>query len=234
MQEKLPGGAGVPLTFLVTPWLTSSPTSDDFAVVTTGQLKNLAKPFYARLIEAGLAQDYPWTATTADDDDFALANIGMAKKLFSFELPTEAPVILSLVSGSNQSAVAGDILAAVLKVRVTKGEEPQVAVEVSYQCSVGSLGGSAAGSWSEASAGLGAMTDAQGYASLWFKTPASTTAGTVTARLATGQTVTFPFHATATTGGGEGGDDGGEDPGTDPNDPTTNLALNLVVTTPNR
>jgi len=83
LQAKLPGGAGSNLTVLISSF---SLTNANYAPVTIGQLKNLAKPFYDRLIEVGYTHSYPWTATTSDDNDYAMANIGQVKYLFSFDL----------------------------------------------------------------------------------------------------------------------------------------------------
>jgi hypothetical protein len=51
-------------------------------------LKNVAKPFYDRLIQIGYTNALPWSATTADDKDYAIANIGQVKNLFSWDLTT--------------------------------------------------------------------------------------------------------------------------------------------------
>jgi len=83
LQAKLPGGAGSNLTVLIQSF---SLTNANYAPVTIGQLKNLAKPFYDRLIEVSYTNSYPWTAITSDDNDYAMANIGQVKNLFSFDL----------------------------------------------------------------------------------------------------------------------------------------------------
>lgn len=70
------------------------PPRDDFAAITQGQLKYVAKLYYQRLAELGYhgaplsaGQSYPWTSSTAaDDDDFALVNLGQLKRVFSFSL----------------------------------------------------------------------------------------------------------------------------------------------------
>ena len=46
----------------------------------------MAKPFYDRLIEVGMATNYPWTAATGDDSDFGAANLGQLKNVFDFDL----------------------------------------------------------------------------------------------------------------------------------------------------
>lgn len=60
--------------------------AQDFAAVNLGQLKNVAKTFYDRLIEIHFFDGYPWTSSQSDDSEFAMANIGQAKALFSFDL----------------------------------------------------------------------------------------------------------------------------------------------------
>jgi len=86
MDAKLEGGAGVELHILVNSWSSSSPQTNDFAPLNIGQLKNVVRPFYDRLIAAGLATSYPWSASSNPADDFAAANIGQVKNLFSFEI----------------------------------------------------------------------------------------------------------------------------------------------------
>jgi hypothetical protein len=88
MDAKLSGGAGNELHNLVNAWSPPCPQTNDFAPLNIGQLKNVVRPFYDRLIAAGLANAYPWAGSTAPADDFAVANIGQVKSVFSFELPT--------------------------------------------------------------------------------------------------------------------------------------------------
>ena len=88
MDVKLSGGAGDELHNLVNAWSVPSAQTNDFAPLNIGQLKNVVRPFYDRLISAGLANAYPWAGSTAPADDFAVANIGQVKSMFSFELPT--------------------------------------------------------------------------------------------------------------------------------------------------
>jgi alpha-tubulin suppressor-like RCC1 family protein len=83
MQAKIPGGAGATLTTLVNSF---SNTESNYAPITVGQLKNLVKPFYDRLIATGYATSYPWSSTTSDDYDHAVANIGQVKFVFNFSL----------------------------------------------------------------------------------------------------------------------------------------------------
>lgn len=73
------GGAGAAVSALTA---TFSPTNN-FLPVTLGQLKNAAKPFHDRLMEAGLSAGHPWSGAPAD---FALANVGQVKALFAFDL----------------------------------------------------------------------------------------------------------------------------------------------------
>jgi hypothetical protein len=88
MDAKLAGGAGEELHSLVDSWSTPGPQTNDFASLNLGQLKNAARPFYDRLIAAGLAGSYPWFGSPHSLDDFAVANIGQVKSLFGFEIPT--------------------------------------------------------------------------------------------------------------------------------------------------
>ena len=92
MDAKLPGGAGAELHSLIAGWSSPTAQTNDFAPVTLGQLKAVAKPFYDRLIAAGLATQYPWTNTPNQPDDFAIANVGQVKKLFGFDLPVVDPL----------------------------------------------------------------------------------------------------------------------------------------------
>src|SRR2546423_4150183 len=86
MDAKLSGGGGAELHSLVNGWSSPSPQTNDFAPLNIGQLKNVVRPFYDRLIAAGLATSYPWSASSNSADDFAAANIGQVKNLFSFEI----------------------------------------------------------------------------------------------------------------------------------------------------
>jgi hypothetical protein len=76
---RLPGGAGTNLTALIN----SFTTNNNYDVANIGQLKAVAEPFYARLIEVGYAATNPWTSGT---DDYAAANVGQLKNLFGFDL----------------------------------------------------------------------------------------------------------------------------------------------------
>lgn len=90
MNDSFPGGAGTALNAMVNDWLAppaSGVTRDDYAALTLGQLKTIAKPFYDRLADVGLrpANTYPWTGT--NPDDYALANLGQVKTVFAFPVP---------------------------------------------------------------------------------------------------------------------------------------------------
>ena len=78
----LPGGAGTAVSTLVGGFSSTG----NYDAVNVGQLKELARPFYDRLIQVGMATSYPWTPSIADDYDFAGANVGQLKNLFSFSL----------------------------------------------------------------------------------------------------------------------------------------------------
>ena len=95
MNARLAGGAGPALNALVATWSTPVPQTDDYTVITIGQLKNTAGPFYLRLAEVGYrgqpitfaiaGATYPWSPATNDDSDFSYANLGQAKRLFCFD-----------------------------------------------------------------------------------------------------------------------------------------------------
>jgi hypothetical protein len=82
MDANLPGGAGTAVTARVAGFA----LTNNFVPLNRGQLKNLAKPFYDRLIAVGYTNGYPWTAAVTDDFSFAPANIGQLKNVFSFDL----------------------------------------------------------------------------------------------------------------------------------------------------
>jgi uncharacterized repeat protein (TIGR03803 family) len=81
MDANLPGGAGSNVLVLVN----SFSTSNNYLQANIGQLKNVAKPYYDRLIAAGYPTVYPWTGSTTTND-YASANIGQIKNLFSWDL----------------------------------------------------------------------------------------------------------------------------------------------------
>ena len=72
------------LTSTLSAWQASHTTADDYAVVSVGQLKAIALPFYQRLKDAGKISTLPTWATQAGSDDYATANLGQAKALFAF------------------------------------------------------------------------------------------------------------------------------------------------------
>jgi hypothetical protein len=88
-EANLPGGAEPGVTALLDTFSQlhngarvpqPSARTDDYAAVTLGQLKAMARPFYDRLAAAGLGTIYPWP-TQGQADDYALANLGQAKAL---------------------------------------------------------------------------------------------------------------------------------------------------------
>jgi hypothetical protein len=86
MDAKLSGGAGEALHLLIASWSTPTSNTNDLAPLNLGQLKNVAKPIYDRLIAAGVVDTYPWLQSQNNSDDFQVANIGQVKKLFSFTI----------------------------------------------------------------------------------------------------------------------------------------------------
>ncbi|WP_395751778.1 hypothetical protein [Prosthecobacter sp.] len=88
----LPIGADTTITNMIAQWTTppNGVIRDDFAVLTLGQLKTVARPFYDRLAAVGsiLPNTYPWTGINADD--YALVNIGQLKTVFAFDLSATA------------------------------------------------------------------------------------------------------------------------------------------------
>jgi hypothetical protein len=93
LQTNLWDGAGSNVQQMVDGF----PNSNNLAPLNIGQLKNTAKPFYDRLFELGLTNDYPtdvtnrypWTSTPADDDDYAPVTVGQLKYVFSFDLDVD-------------------------------------------------------------------------------------------------------------------------------------------------
>ena len=78
--EKMPGGAGEEAARL----FDVCAGGNHYSPVTIGQLKNVAAVFYRRLMEEGVAADYPWSPESLFD--FAPATIGQAKQVFDFNL----------------------------------------------------------------------------------------------------------------------------------------------------
>lgn len=89
LDAKLPGGAGTKINTLVGGFL----DADNYCAVNVGQLKNVAQPFWEKLIEVGYASSYPWPAPGPGDNDFAMVNIGQVKYLFSFDLISDVKIV---------------------------------------------------------------------------------------------------------------------------------------------
>ena len=101
-QSVPPNSPGSDVTALIGQWTTINSSgvrvpkvnamTMDYAPVTLGQLKAVAKVFFDRMIDLGAANNYPWaqdyssTQLNEQIDDYAVANIGQAKALFSFTL----------------------------------------------------------------------------------------------------------------------------------------------------
>ncbi|MFA6285846.1 MAG: chitobiase/beta-hexosaminidase C-terminal domain-containing protein [Opitutaceae bacterium] len=122
MQAKGLVEANSPLTTMVDAWdagvANPGPTTDDYAAINLGQLKNVAAPFYSRLREFNYtghpfppdqspttAKPYPWSFSTSTADDYALANIGQVKNLFSFELDNLDLIAPSVPAGLGSSNI---------------------------------------------------------------------------------------------------------------------------------
>jgi hypothetical protein len=82
LNANLPNGAGTGILGIITNFT----LTNNYYGVNVGQVKNVAKPFWDRLIQEGYTNAYPWTATTTDDCDNAMATIGQLKYVFSFDL----------------------------------------------------------------------------------------------------------------------------------------------------
>src|SRR5882724_43241 len=109
MDAKLTGGAGNDLHNLIDSWATPTAQTNDYAPLNLGQLKNTAKPFYDRLIAAGLSTGYPWTGNSNAADDFAVANMGQVKNLFSFSILAD-DLTIGVSGGASQSTTPGNFL----------------------------------------------------------------------------------------------------------------------------
>ena len=70
--------------------IASLPQGDNYLPINVGQLKEIARPFYDRLIAIGYTSQYPWVGVN-ETNDFAPVNIGQVKNLFSFDLTGYAP-----------------------------------------------------------------------------------------------------------------------------------------------
>ena len=99
LNASLPGGAGDAVNTMISAWRAvasgtsqvSASSVNDYAAINLGQLKNIAKPFYDRLIEIGYTDHYPWLSdSNAVANDYAMANIGQVKQLFAFDIVTDA------------------------------------------------------------------------------------------------------------------------------------------------
>jgi hypothetical protein len=87
LKEHLSGGMGTN-TLAFDPTLSAT---DNWQVANVGQLKNVAKPYWDRLIAEGYTNSPPWTTNaTGDDVDWALANIGQLKNVFSFDVTIDS------------------------------------------------------------------------------------------------------------------------------------------------
>jgi hypothetical protein len=87
LKEHLSGGMGTnTLVFDA-----SLSATDNWQVANVGQLKQVAQPYWDRLIAEGYTNSPPWTTNaTGDDVDWALANIGQLKNLFNFDVATDS------------------------------------------------------------------------------------------------------------------------------------------------
>ncbi|MEA3189092.1 MAG: hypothetical protein QOD99_2922 [Chthoniobacter sp.] len=86
LNEHVPGGEGEILSSLAVTLSGSSAIANDDAVVTVGQLKTLAKPFYDRLFEIGYTDRYPWTDLQLGASDNAIVDIEKVRNVFSFDV----------------------------------------------------------------------------------------------------------------------------------------------------
>ncbi len=99
-EANLAGGAGSDIFNLIKQWFEKNTdgtlalqdgkrvplvtaNTQSYAMVNIGQLKSVAKPFYDRLIAAGLRSDYPWQLKITGNN-LCAANIGQLKNVFSF------------------------------------------------------------------------------------------------------------------------------------------------------
>ena len=97
MEEHLPGGGGSNLTA----WIAGLANNYNYYPVNVGQLKTMAEPFYDRLIEVGLVDEYPW-ANIFTLNDFVLGNIGQVKALFDFELSASLSISGTIIYAGPQ------------------------------------------------------------------------------------------------------------------------------------
>lgn len=98
------GGAGPAIDSMVDSFVTQQGSTDpdaNYTLANLGQIKNVAKPFYDRLIAIGYdtkanliargyppgwAHDYPWIPETLQESNYVPANLGQLKMVFSFSL----------------------------------------------------------------------------------------------------------------------------------------------------
>lgn len=120
LEARLPGGAGAPILNLVNSWpkrgvATQAQLDQNYAPVTLGQLKSVAKLFYDRLhaewynttmnlVQRGFPvewpYDYPWNPSTPVSENYSVATVGQLKMIFSFDPPDEQGVTIRYVSPS--------------------------------------------------------------------------------------------------------------------------------------
>jgi hypothetical protein len=94
LDANLTNGAGPDVTNLINSWSTLQgngtripivgSNTEDYAIANLGQVKNVMKPFWDRLIAEHRAIKYPWTTAAGDEEDFAIANLGQLKLAFAF------------------------------------------------------------------------------------------------------------------------------------------------------
>jgi hypothetical protein len=92
LDAALTGGAGTALHNLLTSWQSPAPLPaaqpNDYAILNNGQLKEVVRLVYDRMVAAGklpayAAGMYPWTSAQADD--YAPVNSGQLKHAFDFD-----------------------------------------------------------------------------------------------------------------------------------------------------
>jgi hypothetical protein len=86
LDKYLPRGAGTMLSNRVGAFT----SANNYLPVNHGQLKNITKPVYDRLIAEGYTNRVPWSESTNDDSNFSMANIGQVKNLYNFDLRTDS------------------------------------------------------------------------------------------------------------------------------------------------
>lgn len=228
MNSSLPGGAGAEIDTLIASWNAAPAagvTRDDYAAVTLGQLKNVARPFYDRL-----SLGYPWWTDLAPND-FTAANVGQLKRAFAFAVPSQATLgstdndgdgfsdVLEFIagtdpyhagskpggvgdvgngnSGSGQSSIALTLSAAGGDGQIVTGGSPIVLMVFASRKGMPWSGVSVS---FQASTGLlstsTAITDSSGYARVTYIAPTNTTGPQQIA--ATAESATTIFTVTVT------------------------------------